>query len=414
MSEYKKNSESAAKGRFQGSDRVSFLQTLRYNRPLINGILIVLLLAVLAAVLLIAGRFDRNAGQVDVQSGSIDGTTSTIRIEIPFFDKEQYLVGRGVIAYMESDLSEDVGMVLGEYRTSQPMDAGYPVILNFDITGMPAGYTVSALRVEVSEDTAFTAPRVIPLNVEDRSTSIYHLKTGTRYYFRIILTVSDGSEVFAQGTFQTADTPRILSIDGISNVRDLGGWNTIYGKKIRQGMIYRGSEMDGQTEESYRITESGKDVMLNVLGIKTEIDLRWNVPTEALGETVTKKTYAISMYNKLFEAESSERLRGLISELANPDIYPVYIHCSYGWDRTGTVVTVLGLLLGMEEEDIIREQELSALCHGGSNVEELEEFLSAIEQFPGNNLTEKVENYLLSLGVTREEIQSIRQILLTE
>ena len=77
-------------------------------------------------------------------------------------------------------------------------------------------------------------------------------------------------------------------------------------------------------------------------------------------------------------------------------------------------MTVLGLLLGMEEEDIIREQELSALCHGGSNVEELEEFLSAIEQFPGNNLTEKVENYLLSLGVTREEIQSIRQILLTE
>ncbi len=410
----KKNQASAEKGRFQGRDTVGFLQNLRYNRPLINGILVVLLLGVLAAVLLIAGRFDRNAGQVDVQSDGIGGTTSTIRIEIPFFDKEQYLVGRGVIAYMASDLSEDVGTVLGEYRTSQPMDAGYPVILNFDITGMPAGYTVSALRVEVSEDTAFLSPRVIPLNVEDRSTSIYHLKTGMQYYFRIILTVSDGSEVFAQGTFKTADTPRILSIDGISNVRDLGGWNTIYGKKIRQGLVYRGSEMDGQTEESYQITESGKNVMLNVLGIKTEIDLRWNVPSKALGETVTKKTYAISMYNKLFEEESSQRLRGLISELANPDIYPVYIHCSYGWDRTGTVITVLGLLLGMEEEEIIREQELSALCHGGSNVEELEEFLAAIEQFPGGNLTEKVENYLLSLGVTKEEIQSIRQILLTE
>ena len=133
-----------------------------------------------------------------------------------------------------------------------------------------------------------------------------------------------------------------------------------------------------------------------------------------MGETVAKKTYAISMYNKLFEAESSERLRGLISELANPEVYPVYIHCSYGWDRTGTVITVLGLLLGMEEEEIIREQELSALCHGGSNVEQLEEFLAEIKQLPGNDLTEKVENYLLSLGVTKEEIQSIRQILLAE
>ena len=413
MSE-EKTRNSPAKGRFQGSKTAVFFQNLQYNRPLINGILVVLLLGVLAVVLLIAGRFDRNAGKVEVKPDSIDGTTSTIRIEIPFFDKEQYLVGRGVIAYMASDLSENVETVLAEYRSSQPMDAGYPVVLNFDITGMPAGYTVSALRVEVSEDTAFLSPRVIPLNVEDRSVSIYHLKTGMQYYFRIILTVSNGAEVFAQGTFKTADTPRILSIDGISHVRDIGGWNTVSGKKIRQGLLYRGSEMDGHTEAAYQITENGKDVMLNVLGIKTEIDLRWNVPTQALGETVAKKTYAISMYEKLFEEESSQRLRGLISELANPEAYPVYIHCSYGWDRTGTVVTVLGLLLGMEEEDIIREQELSALCHGGSNVEALESFLAIIEQWEGDNLTQKVENYLLSLGVTKEEIQSIRQILLTE
>ena len=65
-------------------------------------------------------------------------------------------------------------------------------------------------------------------------------------------------------------------------------------------------------------------------------------------------------------------------------------------------------------DPVTGEQELSALCHGGSNVEALESFLAIIEQWEGDNLTQKVENYLLSLGVTKEEIQSIRQILLTE
>lgn len=392
-----------------------FAQSLRYNRPLMTGILVAVLLCILGVVLLIAGRMDRTAGSAPVDSSSnVSGTTSSIRIEIPFFAQEQYLVGRGVIAYMESDLSEDVAKVLGEYRTSQRMDTGYPVVLYFDITGMPIGYMVSALRVEVSEDTAFENPRVIPLQTEDRSVSIYHLKTGTQYYFRIVVTVSNGSEVFAQGSFKTADTPRILSIDGIANVRDLGGWKTTTGKTIKQGLLYRGSEMDAQTEAAYQITEKGKDAMLNALGIKTEIDLRWNVQTEPLGETVTKKTFAISMYTKMFEEESSQRLRKLIAELADPSIYPAYIHCTYGWDRTGTVITVLGLLLGMSEEDVIREQELSALCHGGSNTDSLEEFLALLEQWEGNNLTEKVENYLFSLGVTQEEIDSIRQIFLTE
>lgn len=409
MSDNKNNSEAVIR---KGPGR--FAHSWQYNRSLITGIIVLVLLGILTVVLLIAGRMDRTAGSVEQSSGSISGTTSSIRIEIPFFAQEQYLVGRGVIAYMESDLSEDVATVLGEYRSSQRMDVGYPVVLHFDITGMPVGYGVSALRIEVSEDTAFDNPRVIPLQTEERSVSIYHLKTGTQYYFRIVVTVSDGSEVFAQGSFKTADTPRILSIDGIANVRDLGGWKTTSGKTIRQGLLYRGSEMDGNTEATYQITEKGKSDMLNVLGIKTEIDLRWNIPTMALGETVNKKSFAISMYTKLYEEESRQRLRQLISTLADPDVYPVYIHCTYGWDRTGTVATVLGLLLGMSEEDVIREQELSALCHGGSNTEALEEFLASLDQWEGNNLTEKVENFLISLGVTQEEINSIREILLTE
>lgn len=388
----------------------------QYNRPLITGVIVAVSIAVLAVVLLLANRFDKDSGVAanGTESNGIAGTTSTIRIEIPFFAQEQYLVGTGVIAYMESDLSENVSTVLGEYRSSQRMDVGYPVTLKFDITGMPAGYQVAGLRVEVSENTAFDAPRVIPLSVEDRSVSIYHLKTGMQYYFRIIVTVSDGSEVFAQGTFKTAATPRILSIEGIANARDFGGWKTTSGKTVRQGVLYRGSEMDANVEDYFQITEAGKDVMLNVLGVKTELDLRWNVPTDALGEKAEHRRYATVMYLELFEEENREKVRVLFSDLADPNVYPAYIHCTYGLDRTGTICTLLGLLLGMREEDVIRAHELSALYIGGANTESLEEFIAELNKWEGETLMEKVESYLFSVGVTQAEIDSIREIFLTD
>ena len=33
--------------------------------------------------------------------------------------------------------------------------------------------------------------------------------------------------------------------------------------------------------------------------------------------------------------------------------YPIYMHCTYGMDRTGTMCYLLGALLGMSEEDIV-------------------------------------------------------------
>ena len=172
--------------------------------------------------------------------------------------------------------------------------------------------------------------------------------------------------------------------------------------------------MDGNTEESYQITDEGKDVLLNTLGVRTELDLRWNVQANALGDAAEHRRYATAMYTELFEEENREKVRVLFSDMADPSIYPAYIHCTYGWDRTGTICTLLGFLLGMSEEDVIREQELTALCHGGSNVEQLEEFIAVIKSWEGDTMAQKVEIYLLSVGVTQNEIDSIREIFLED
>jgi hypothetical protein len=50
----------------------------------------------------------------------------------------------------------------------------------------------------------------------------------------------------------------------------------------------------------------------------------------------------------------------------------------------------------------------------GDYAEFFKKFRSALESFSGNTLQKKVENYLLSIGVTEAEIYNIRAIMLTK
>ena len=67
---------------------------------------------------------------------------------------------------------------------------------------------------------------------------------------------------------ETKHTVRQVTVEGMTNVRDLGGWSAMGGNVIGYGLIYRGSNL-------VNITENGKNVLKNELGIKTEIDQRF-------------------------------------------------------------------------------------------------------------------------------------------
>lgn len=400
----------------------SFRRSLRfgwiYHYPLINGVLIVLsglILVVLLIMVTCAGMLrDKISTTVREERGTgVESVTiDSVRVEAPFLMKEQILVGTGALAYIESDLGEEVSEVLAPYRQDETrMDAGYPVILNFDVMGLPMETEVEKILVEVDEAKTFLNARMIELDAQARSVSIYHLKTGTKYYYRITLLMAGGHEVGMQGSFQTARTPRLLSIDGIVNVRDMGGVKTTDGKTFKQGLLYRGSEMDGKTE--FTITEAGVRDMTDVLGIRTELDLRYlETMTYPLGSQVKHICYGIAMYSEVLEEEYNEKVRMLFSDLAKSETYPAYMHCTYGENRTGTIGCILMAFLGVSEEDIIREHELSALYYSSVNTESLEQLLADLHAKEGRNLSEKAAGYLLSIGVTQEELDSIKQILL--
>jgi hypothetical protein len=78
------------------------------------------------------------------------------------------------------------------------------------------------------------------------------------------------------------------------------------------------------------------------------------------------------------------------------------------------VCYILEALLGLSEEDLMKEYQLSALYHGYQPMDKITEFVDAFKNLEGESMSEKAEGYLLSIGVTAEEIANIRRIHLSE
>lgn len=247
---------------------------------------------------------------------------------------------------------------------------------------------------------------------------IYFLESGTQYYYRLNLTLSDGSLTGSCGSFKTADSPRFMNVDGAYNMRDIGGWTTTFGKKIKQGLLYRGTEIDGAVESKYYLTETGIVQMTTDLKIKTDMDLREKSATpggkDVLGAGVKHTYYGAPMYQAIFEENNYERVRKIFSDLADESNYPIYLHCTHGLDRTGTVCYILEALLGLSDADLRREYEMSALNNGVIDLFSFGGLTGCLSVYEGASTQEKAENYLLSIGVTEDEIASIRKIFLGE
>ena len=256
--------------------------------------------------------------------------------------------------------------------------------------------------------------------------NIFNLQTDMQYYFRVVAQEKKGVKLSASGSFKTASSPRFISLDGACNVRDIGGWKTEDGKTVKQGLLYRGSEIDGGKNTGhidFCLSEEGIQ-QLRALGIKTDFDLRSESVKVSehsiLGEDVARKFYNAAQYQAITYPANAEKTRVIFSDLANPDAYPVYLHCTHGVDRAGSTAFLLSGLLGVSKADLIRDYELSAFYLNYAHVDRNENNGGTIvglvdvieEKYEGETFAEKIANFLLSVGVTQAEIDSIRCIFL--
>ena len=334
-------------------------------------------------------------------------------IELSELDGEQYLVGDVVVEWLKGDVS---GKELYHNFVSRgKVYTAKPVTIRYTIYDLPHYVNITGQRVELSDDESMKDAKCFDLASDKRSITFEHLFTGRTYYYRVTVFLSDGNVLSVNSQFVTADTPRLISTEGVWNMRDIGGVKTLDGLTLKQGMVYRGVELDGAVNQRYAVTSEGARVLTEELGIRTELDLRGEESNmqDALGPNVMHKVYpAVYAYSDSLDAVCDESYRQLFSDLAKEENYPIYIHCTYGKDRTGTVVFLLQMLLGVSEETAYREWELSVLLDGDVGYEIMEDYINDLYEFEGDTLQEKVENHLLAIGVTKAEIESIREILI--
>ena len=294
-------------------------------------------------------------------------------------------------------------------------------IQGFNVRWRNTFENVSACKVVYSENADFTD--AISVNAESGATScaIYNLKKATTYYLKVVVTTEYGEKESNAINFSTIDKgPRVMKIDGIHNVRDLGGYRTAGGRTL-QGLIYRGGALspDNAYYPNVQLTEAGKKYMSETLKIKTDFDLRNAAQNKGLTESPIPNA-VLEYYNAdgydtgIAQKETYGKIFAALSDKSR---YPVYLHCTGGADRTGTVSFLFNALLGVSEKELIQDYEYTSFSTYGERNSKggeysFDKLLAAIKAYDGETLAEKVENYLLSAGVTATQIHNIKAIML--
>ncbi len=173
------------------------------------------------------------------------------------------------------------------------------------------------------------------------------------------------------------DPVRRLPLAGCVNFRDLGGYPTLDGQRVRWRRLFRA---DGLA----RLHEADL-ALLGELGLATVIDLRTVGELEGRGSfphdvvpvdyhhlpltdvlpppedlhRYGEPDFVTARYRQMFD-EGSGSIATAVRVLASPDALPAVFHCSAGKDRTGVVAALVLGFLGVPREVIVEDYALSA------------------------------------------------------
>ena len=358
-----------------------------------NFILPVVVLSVLlaASLLLLDGGKDEDAV---VQK---PGENTNVKVVLPAFSEDVLLCSKAAKQEYDGTLSLSAAVDYGDpYRP-----------LQFEYTLVNCSGTLY-----ISEDPYFTDAKEYELPENGKFIEVHNLKVNTDYYYKVVV----NNEAY-YGNFHTAKSNRFVYIPGLVNTRDIGGGTTLDGKTVKQGLLIRGVELDGLVNAPYFIPNEELEFVQEEFGFQYDLDLRYSgiyngKYASRLG--VPHKFYASPMYGEIFTQTYKQALRQIFADLADPEKYPMYLHCTWGRDRTGTIVFLLQGVLNQSVLDMKHEYSLTGYVDN-SLVEStnMDVIIAGLEPYEGDTVQEKIVNFLTTeIGVTDEEIASIREIFL--
>lgn len=191
---------------------------------------------------------------------------------------------------------------------------------------------------------------------------------------------------------------RLVNLDGTYNFRDCGGYETIEGRRVKWGLLYRSDQLSNISERDI--------TFLKNMGLKTIVDYRSKSEASAAPnkEISDANTYSLDpnaktaqlaagsidddvnksildllkehkfypekygdpeenmykQYKKFIYSDSSKKAyRELIKLILDEHNLPLVQHCRGGKDRTGFGVAIILLALGVREECVIYDYTLT-------------------------------------------------------
>ena len=190
-----------------------------------------------------------------------------------------------------------------------------------------------------------------------------------------------------QPVVATSSAPSIrhVALDGQSNFRDIGGYETADGRTVRWGRVYRSGRLSKLSDDD--VTRLGELEINSVVNFLTNAEIEADgadrlppsvrelrLPMEA--GNMNDLTAVVSQarrtgdfselspeinpgFHRQLVVEGKENYAEFLRQLADQDNLPLVFHCSHGVHRTGTATAILLSALGVPWETVREDYLLS-------------------------------------------------------
>jgi len=235
--------------------------------------------------------------------------------------------------------------------------------------------------------------------------------------FLIIILVASTS--FAQ----IADSAtREVKLEGAVNFRDLGGYKTKDGKKVKLGLLYRSAALNTLTDADL--------TKIAGLHIKYDFDFRGpyevktapdKIPTgtirislpagsenigdsnymKNMGKYMKSDSFLLSFYTNL--TPFKERYTPLFDSLLfNTTVSPILFHCTAGKDRTGIAAALILYALGVDENTIYDDYEATNYYRRNENAKTIAQMTKyyGLDEKTASNLMGAKKEYIAATFAT--------------